>query len=166
MNFIISLKGILMLSNVITLTTVSFILINFETAGNGNKRWNMPGISHCGQFVTFHMHLTEPAKKSTILQWFLQLGHFSRPRHNTTIIIGMWSEILCSVISILPTLPMPSSFFLSSFHAKSLVHGLFPRMLYTTSMPHKQWLINSTDMSLCDPVEFISHANRSAQRYF
>jgi len=51
--------------------------------------------------------------KSTILQWFLQLGHFSWPRHDTTIIIGMWSEILCSAISILPTLSMSSSFFLS-----------------------------------------------------
>jgi hypothetical protein len=38
MNFIISLKGILMLSNVITLTMVSFILINFHTAGSGNER--------------------------------------------------------------------------------------------------------------------------------
>jgi len=167
MNFIINLKGILMLSNVITFTTVSFILINFHTADNGNERWNVPGISHCGQFETCsHVSYRACYIKVQSYSDFSNLGHFSWPRHDTTIIIGMWSEILCSAIRILPTLSMPSSFFLSFFHAKSLVLGLFPRMLYTTSMPHKQWLINSTDMSLCAPDEFISHVNRPVQRYF
>lgn len=166
MNFIISLKGILMLSNAITLTMVSFILINFRTVGNGNERWSARNFTLCAVCNLFTCIFQSLLHKSTILQWFLQLGHFSWPRHDTTTIIGMWSKILCSVISIPPSLSMPSSLFLSFFHAKSLVLGLFPGMLYTTNMPHKQWLISSTDMSLCATDEFISHANRPVQRYF
>ena len=58
------------------------------------------------------MYLTKPVIKSTILQSFLQLGYFSWPRHDTTTITGMWSEILWNAICIPPTLAMPSSFFL------------------------------------------------------